>query len=239
MKVSVITPTCDRPVGFALAERWMARQTRQPDEWIIADGGQTPAVCQQGQVHLWLTFPLQGHGPAPPGPQNLADNLLVGLDAATGDVIVFWEDDDWYAPTHLEQLVAQLEQPDVWAAGDDTQRYYNLQFAVWRTFPNRGACLCQTGIQRAVIPTLQHVIHRCRQSESYGIDGRFWEAIPRRHWNLQPTLTCLGMKGLPGQPGLGIGHRPTLRDRRWKADPGHAQLRAWIGDADAEIYLTL
>ena len=98
MKISVITPTCDRAVAIALAERFMAWQTLLPDEWIIVDGGQTPASCTMGQIHL--------HEARPPGAANFAHNLLNGLARARGDLIVFWEDDDWYSRGHLQTMVA-------------------------------------------------------------------------------------------------------------------------------------
>lgn len=90
MRLSIITPTCDRPAGIALCERYMARQTLQPHEWIVADGGSTPAALTMGQVHL--------HHPGERGAANLAGNILRALDAVTGDAVVVWEDDDWYAP---------------------------------------------------------------------------------------------------------------------------------------------
>src|SRR5690349_3109096 len=115
MKISVITPTCDRPVAFALVEAMVARQTLQPDEWIVADGGSVPAQCTMGQIHIHRSRPL--------GAQNFAYNLLNGAARATGDVVAIAEDDDWLAPTHLETLIATL-RPEALLAGDGKQRYY-------------------------------------------------------------------------------------------------------------------
>src|SRR5687768_6841694 len=50
--ITVITPTADRPAAWPLAERWMARQTVQPDQWIVADDGIAPAPLTMGQQHI-------------------------------------------------------------------------------------------------------------------------------------------------------------------------------------------
>lgn len=227
MTVTVITPTCDRPVGFALLEMYMQRQTRPPDQWIVADGGQTPVTCRQGQVHVYR--------PQLSGARNLCSNLLTACAEATGDVIVVAEDDDWYAADHIAQLLSQLEAPEALAAGDPQQRYYNLPKRLWRIYHNRGASLCQTGFKRVLLPLFQNVVQICYDSELYGIDGRFWGTVPRANWNLLHTATVVGLKGLPGQVGLGVGHRPDPH-RGWLADPTLAQLRAWIGE-DLAHYL--
>ncbi len=225
MRLSVITPTCDRPFAFGLLERWMARQTRQPDEWIVADGGRFRVKCHHGQTHLVAT--------AAPGPANFANNLLRAVDAATGDFIVCMEDDDYYQPTHLVTLERQLSQPGIRMAGDDLQRYYNVAHRKWRIFNNKGASLCQTGFNVSEIPVFRSIVKKCLQQRTYGIDGAFWAAQPQAIKSLERHDTVLGIKGLPGQVGLGIGHRPA---NGWTSDPAGKQLEAWIGKADADTY---
>src|SRR6185369_16758975 len=99
--ITAITPTADRPEAFALCERWMARQTIKPDQWIVADGGQVPVRCTMGQTHI--------HDPRPAGAANLAHNLLNAISAVKGEVVAIVEDDDWYSPKHLETMVRLLE----------------------------------------------------------------------------------------------------------------------------------
>lgn len=228
MTVSVITPTADRPVAFALAERWLGRQTRQPDEWIVADGGQEPVVCSMGQTHL--------HEPSMPGARNFLGNLARALTHASGDLIVALEDDDYYRPTHIEAICGQIHL-GILAAGDDLQRYYHAARRCWRTFNNRGASLCQTAFTREAIPIFQAALERCWREQRYGVDAYFWASLPSSSQALQRTQTVIGMKGLPGQVGLGIGHRAHV-DGQWRHDPDGAQLRAWIGE-DARIYEAL
>lgn len=224
VKISAITPTADRPVGFSLCERFMARQTLQPDEWIVADGGQVAASCTMGQVHV--------HEPRPPGADNFAHNLLNGLARATGDVIVWIEDDDWYSPEHIATVVAALDRSGSMLSGDDVQQYYNIRLRVHRTFHNVGASLCQTAMRRGAVDLFRMIVQQCLARKSYGVDTTLWRAVPTAQWAITGKQTAIGIKGLPGLVGLGIGHRP---DGKWKPDPELEQLRAWIGD-DADIY---
>lgn len=245
MTVSVVTPTCNRPQGLALLERWMARQTQPPEEWIIADGGRDPGVTCRATPSY---FPLRRlHNTLiPPGVGNFLANLERGLRAATGDLIVIMEDDDWYDRTHLERIIEQLSHPSVQIAGDPQQRYYSLPTASWRLMANRGASLCQTGFRRELLPTLLDIIadRRARlthaspneRRRAIGVDFYFWHAVPRGHWWLDATRTVVGIKGLPGEPGLGIGHRPT---GGWTPDPDGTQLRAWVGAPDQALYTQL
>ena len=226
MTVTAITPTCDRPIGFALLEGFMARQTRPPDQWIVADGGRFPVRCNLGQQH--------SHVAGPSGAHNFAANLTRATELATGDMIVVFEDDDWYAPRHLETLVARIEAGAL-IAGDDDQRYYNVRYRLWRRFNNVGGCFCQTAFHRSILPSLTAAIAKHRQASTYGIDTTFWRSVPRTHWSIQRDQTVLGIKGLPGQAGLGIGHRPDESRNLWTGDPKLARLREWIGD-DVVIY---
>lgn len=226
--LTVLTPTCDRPEGLALAERWMARQTLQPDEWIVVDGGQQPARCRLGQLHL--------RQPTPPGAENFVWNLQRGLEAAQGDQIIIWEDDDWYGPSHLEQMALMLSRPGVTLAGDDEQRYYNVAYRRWKTYQNKGASLCQTGLTREALPWFREVLDLCLRTKVYGVDGRLWAPVLTgdRIGRLQRTRTVMGIKGLPGRQGLGVGHRSAIVEK-WTADPQLETLRGWIG-SDVDVY---
>lgn len=224
MRISVITPTADRPRGIALCERYMARQTVQPDEWIVADGGQVPAKLTMGQIHL--------HEPSPPGAANLAANILRALDAVTGDAVVIFEDDDYYRPDHIAACVAGLKR---WSAyGCPRLLYFNVEHRCWVQMANRGAALCQTAFRAELIQDMRRAAQDAIVAGSFGIDGRFWSS--RTHM-ANGAQTVIGIKGLAGTPGLGIGHRPKSKPgRRWQPDPEMNVLRQMIG-ADVENYL--
>jgi glycosyltransferase involved in cell wall biosynthesis len=224
VRITALTPTCDRPQAFALCEAMMARQTRPPDEWIVADGGMTPARCTMGQTHIIDR--------RPPGPTNFASNLLNGIAHATGELLVIIEDDDRYRPDHLERMAAKAADGYRLIGSEDIQRYYNVAKRCWRIFNNVGASLCQTAVARPLWSKFRQTIQECQARGSLGIDAHLWRGAGRNEWSFLNEMTVVGIKGLPGRVGLGVGHRP---DARWNADPDLAQLREWIG-ADADSY---
>lgn len=244
-RVSVVTPTCDRPVGMRLLVEWMARQTRKPDEWIVADGSRHPIQTMPpgsgSLVTKHLAITSKG-----PGVENFLNNLDRGIRAATGDLIIIMEDDDYYAPAHIETIVAQLSPPEKQIAGDNLQRYYNLAQRCYRTMHNRGASLCQTAFTRDLVPTFLQVIGERRdritspnpneRRRAIGVDFYFWHAVPREHWALTHTGTVVGMKGLPGLAGLGMGHRPA---GGWSSDPNLTVLKQLVGPDAAALYAEL
>jgi glycosyltransferase involved in cell wall biosynthesis len=223
MRVSLITPTCGRPRGVELCERYIARQTVKHDEWIVADSGAEKATLTMGQIHL--------HRPAPAGARNLARNVMDALDRVTGDVVIVVEDDDWYSAGHIERCLEGLQHR--LAYGCPTLNYFNVAHRCWISMKNRGAALCQTVFRRELLPEMRAAAQTAHAANDFSIDARFW--APRQSMATGPQ-TVIGIKGLPGQPGLGIGHRPKSSGaRRWVNDPTFAQLRRWIGD-DVEHY---
>jgi glycosyltransferase involved in cell wall biosynthesis len=102
-KVSVVVPTCDRPVTLrqALAS---IRALEGPDltfEILVGDNGsspQTPAIAEEfGAIYL------KASKPGPSAARN------VGLRAATGDFIAFLDDDDVWLKQHVRSHVGLLD----------------------------------------------------------------------------------------------------------------------------------
>lgn len=226
MKISIVTPTADQPTGLRLLEGYVARQTLQPFEWIVSDDGTQPARLTAGQLHLTRQRTAEGAA-------SLAGNLLAALERVSGDVVAVFEHDDWYRPDHLAVQMAQLRGSRK-AAGAGQQRYYNLAARKFIVMRNVGSALCNTVFTVDLIPAMQAACRRAQQRDSYGIDRMFWDSLSIRHKAVHGTDTVVGIKGLPGRPGLGLGHRPDNRPG-WKADPELKQLAEWVG-ADAEAY---
>lgn len=219
--ITVITPTCDRQIGINLLEKYVARQTVQPDQWIVADGGQAPAKLSMGQTHI--------HNPRPPGAANLTGNMLAALEAATGDAIVIMEDDDWYDPRHIERAMEGLVISPVY--GCRMLYYYHIGDRRWAKFQNIGAALCQTAFRITEKGRMMASVEATQRAGAYNIDGQFWAGFT--HLAIGPQ-TVIGMKGLPGTKGLGVGHRSHPRVH-WTPDPDLVELRRWIG-ADVSLY---
>lgn len=225
--VTLITPTRDQPMGIGLCEVYMARQTYAGTvQWIVVDDGDTPATLTRGQTHV------RRAGASAPGPISFCQNLLAAIPLVQGAAVAIIEHDDYYAPNHLDRLVAQLSRGAL-IAGDDEQVYYHVHQRCWRRFQNIGASLCQTGFQASLLPLFERIVQITLRRQRIGVDYAFWQAVPDAVKSLERTATVVGIKGLPGRPGLGIGHRP---NGHWTHDPDGRMLRQWIG-ADADRYL--
>jgi glycosyltransferase involved in cell wall biosynthesis len=230
MRISVITPTADQPLGMALAEQYMARQTVQPHEWIVADDGTQHARLTMRQTHLRLPRRYDGG-------RSLASNILEALPEVTGDVILIWEHDDWYAPDHIETCLRTLKHH--LATGSLGQRYYNVPLRLYASLTNKGSALCNTALQSSAMDYLKDAALRVLDSGGIGVDRLFWDSLPAGAGNVHHYNTVVGIKGLPGRKGLGIGHRPRQGfSRRWRRDPDFSLLQAWVG-ADAARYMEL
>ena len=228
MNLSLLTCTSDRPEAFALCEKYVARQTVQPFQWIVMDDGNTPIVPTLGQEYYFLpdlhgTVSMVGKVR-----YALASNLI------KGDALVFWEDDDWYAPNYLEWLDHELKAHEL--VGEGRAVYYNVACRAWFTHGNRGhASLCSTAMRMSLMPTLVRVL--ATLSDQY-IDSPLWRDTPEEKKKVfdpevEGKRLVVGIKGMPGRVGVGGGHGQ--RDPHWTDDATLYKLRELIG-GDAMSY---
>jgi glycosyltransferase involved in cell wall biosynthesis len=222
--ITIITPTADQPMGMALAERWMARQTVQPAQWIVADDGTIPATLTMGQEHI--VRPRQHEGA-----RSLAGNILAALPHVRGDIVAIIEHDDWYSPDHLETCISGLDYAEI--TGSSKQRYYHIGAQRWIVMRNIGSALCNTAIRATSLKYLESAAHTALQKNLIGLDRMLWDSL-NGNGNITESETVVGIKGLPGRLGLGMGHRPNASPK-WTSDPNEYQLKAWIGD-DINLY---
>lgn len=237
MDVTLITPTADRPAAVALCAYWVGRMVEravehQPGlrvEWIVSDGGHKPVdLSRMTPAHFDLRY-IRAH-PHVCAKRNFRFNLIAALEASRGERVLFIEDDDWYHAEYLCGQISWLEEHDI--AGEGNARYYNLASRQFRTMNNRShASLCQTGIRRSLVAGL---VRRIRRETSAFVDIHLWRNLAASvRKNIRPaSKLCVGIKGLPGRPGIGVGHRMTGR----RVDRNGSILRQWVGDADAGIY---
>lgn len=102
IRASVIIPTYERPDELRQCVASILSQTVRPTELIIVDDGNLPGIP--------LREELEGAGIAcrylkkdRPG---LTESRNAGLKIATGEVIVFFDDDVTLEPEYIEQLLA-------------------------------------------------------------------------------------------------------------------------------------
>lgn len=221
--ISVITPTGDRPEAFALCEKWVAHQdflkSNVQWEWLVADDGQVPMTCTMGQIKVPVSVS-----------NSLVStqfkNLTALLSYAKGDFIIIVEDDDYYGPQHFTSLLFALNHASL--AAEYPTRYYNVKTRTYRVWDNKlHASLCQTGFRKEVIP---EVIDICNQEK--WIDITLWNTFSGRRL-LYEAGNVVGIKGMPGRPG--ISHAHSGRGVGWRSDLDLVTLAQWIGK-DSEVY---
>lgn len=227
--IAAITPTHDRPHAMTLCAKWLSAQTRKPDLWIVADDGEDPwegaTVDGVEIIHAKGEPTIKGH-------LSLIANVRRALPLTAGaSVVVMIEDDDAYKPNHIEVQLAHLEKHQ--AAGCRWLNYYNLRLRAWRTMLNSCSALSNTAFHARHIDKLLAACDEAERINHYGVDRLFWRSVGAD--GLHDQVTVIGMKGMPGTPGIGIGHAPSAA---WQGDPTGAKLRQWLGPA-AESYLSI
>jgi glycosyltransferase involved in cell wall biosynthesis len=113
--VSIITPVLNRVDTIDEALTSVARQTYQPIEHLIVDGGSTDGTVRaverfaQRAPHVrWISEPDSG----------MYEAVEKGLGMATGDVIAYINSDDLYFPWSVEIAVRHLESGCDFVYGD-------------------------------------------------------------------------------------------------------------------------
>ena len=235
MSIAVITPTRNRVQTIALLARWLRQQTIKPDLWVVVDDGDEEVCFEEPMTHLikrkqWPGEPFH----------SLCLNLRQALPYMLSDKIFICEDDEYYAPTYIEEMSKRLDQYP--AVGIGYSKYYNLRFRSPYVHENmQHASLAQTSFRRELIGEF---IRCMGDPKDNFIDIKFWKLVRSRGliWrdadnyipsNGTPGAQYVGMKGMPGNPGIGFGH---------KAMPGYRQdhtlewLRRWIRPEDFSAY---
>ena len=107
--VTVVVPTCDRPAFVKLALQQIAQQTIENLEVLIVDD--TPG---RDQSHSYLEgaavdrLSIRVVRPPTTTQHSIGALRQMAARAATGDIIVHWDDDDMYAPDRIEKQVAPI-----------------------------------------------------------------------------------------------------------------------------------
>lgn len=101
LKTSALCVTRDRP-EFSSWLAWnLNKQTRRADEVIVVDSGETRMDLSEFPGNTRIIYPDRGLFPS--------DARQVAQDAATGDVILWYDDDDWYPQDKNALLTEPLE----------------------------------------------------------------------------------------------------------------------------------
>lgn len=235
MKINLLTCTQDRPVAMGICRRYIERSVRKPDRWLIVDDGQAPTV-QKDMAETAIHSVRRLHRKNEP-PHTLPLNLLESLPlwhGHTGELLVFWEDDDWYSPAYLEQVEkAFTDDPNLLLYGQKRAPYYRLAAHEWAIMPNEEhSSLCATALR--ITPDTRTLVELAAADvQSPFVDIRLWRWISKGHALLHEKKTVVGIKQLPGTPGQTMG---------WKGgdmfhpDTADLVLANWVGVEDAVAY---
>lgn len=231
MKLTLVTTAVYRPEAWALCEKYFTEQTRKYDQWIVIDDDDPKTVCTLGQEYYYK--------PEVRGKGSLAAKIrwMVQENLVKGDAVVIAEDDDWYAPTYLENVEKWLSSADLVGEGDAL--YYNVNSRTWFSHRNsQHSSFCSTAFKVSLFPQLL----RASITDCPYIDIRLWNMVQSPFKKLvvrpidypQSTRLVVGIKGMPGKFGYGAGHLMPP-GRGVQLDPQLTKLTSILG-ANAEAY---
>jgi hypothetical protein len=221
---SLLTLTSDRPVAFALCERWMAAQSfKSWDEWVVVDDGVEPANTTMGQTHIRLPN-IAG------GLSSFRRNLEVGLGhTANAGILCFIEDDVWYRNDYLSSMISGLDYADI--AGSAHCRDYSVSRRMYRVCSNMNhASLCQTAIRKVASKILMSIVE---ENDKPYLDKILWDVMASERYTrmlFPDSQRSVNMKNMPGKAGL-IGHGVM----RGFYDDDCSVLSEWLG-SDYKFY---
>lgn len=185
MKIGVLIPTRgDRPEFLANALRMLRNQTLRPTDYqIVDDAPRNEAIDISWRYQL--------------GYKRLSGQGL--------DMIVLWEDDDWYAPNYLETLALEWQKhPNIILLGQFHTIYYSLRIRKWFKFHHDQR---SSAMNTAIKPDLENI--------DWGLDHdpytdlHLWFKLGGSEWanNTNKILftptehICIGMKHGIGKVG--------------------------------------
>lgn len=236
MSVAIITPTRNRSMTISLLARWLRQQTVKPDLWVIVDDGDEQVKFEPPMTHLIK----RTRGDNEPK-HSLCLNLRQALPYMLADKIMICEDDEYYAPTYIEEMAKRLDASP--AVGIGHSKYYHLGLRSPYVHENMGhASLAQTSFRHELIGDF---IRCMADPKDNFIDIKFWKLVagrgliwrdgdryyPDGKWPVGAQY--VGMKGMPGNPGIGFGHQAMPQYRQ---DPTLEWLRWWIRPEDFRVY---
>jgi hypothetical protein len=221
-KITVITPTGDRPECFTLLRQWMANQIRQPDQWLVIDDGRVP----YGFIPEATIIRREPQKDDPPC--TLGKNLEVACAYVEHDKVIIMEDDDWYGPKYiytLAKLLNDYELVGIWGTN-----YYDPSIPGYRNMGrNDHAAMSMTGMRKSFLPQLLKAIPPDGVTPDVSIDLRLWWNYSEGKGHLIPgegRQYHVSIKGMPGRPGAGVGHDKQL----YVQDNDFKVFKKWCSD---------
>jgi glycosyltransferase involved in cell wall biosynthesis len=124
MRVSVLTPTRNRREIFPIAVACIRNQIFLNDpenviEWVIVEDGDEDVQTLLTDLPHNVEVRYQRMD----GNHTIGNKRNVCLDLATGDILFFHDDDDYYYPTHIEHGVRMLSTQKMFGVAGSPQLF--------------------------------------------------------------------------------------------------------------------
>jgi len=221
VNVYALTPTGSRPEGLALLGEYLNAQTyRGALTWIIVDDCIPPSriPATRDGIDVIRVLPAWQWQP---GDNTQAACMAAGLQDVPDDAVLFiLEDDDVYLPGYLDTMLEAMAELDL--AGERDARYYNVETSRYRVLPGKvHSSMASTVCKGGALALLRAL---CTAGPRRMLDLTLWKQF-KGPKELLGSHNVVGVKGLPGRPGIGVGHR----DRFGKPDKTGV-LQEWTGD---------
>lgn len=163
MKISIITPTCERPNYLRGIYQLIQKQTHQDWEWLIYDTSLQPVQFSNKKITYIHDRDIVSIGQK--------RNRL--KEIASGDIIVHFDDDDYYAPTYLESVLKYLDGFSLftlhsWFSYDSKTE----QFYYWDTEELGEVRYCLNAISGSSVREIDFGPHLQHQKEDLNQKGR-------------------------------------------------------------------
>ena len=158
-------------------------------------------------------------------------NLDKALDQVRTPLVAIIEDDDWYAPEYLEDMVDKLIFAERWMIGYDPTVYYHIvkkQYTVL-LHPYRASLFTTVGYVNAMLPTLRSILNNPSKPL---IDMELWRA------GVASSITTVGKLALGIKHNFGACQAGGHTMPHKKHDNNYNYLRDYVG-ADAENYIQM
>lgn len=208
MKVGALIPTRgDRPKFLEHALYLLSKQTQKPDFIEVVDD-----IPNSKQKDITYRY-------------RVGCERLVNKGA---DVIIFWEDDDWYASNYIQTMIeywCTCSRPKIF--GVSYTIYYHLKIRKWlkQNHENRASAM-NTLVTKDIVN-----FDWPDDSESF-VDLQLWKRIKGRAIQLT-TIKSIGVKHGVGLCGGG-GHKNTMWYKN--NDPGMKWLAAHVDPKSFNFY---
>jgi len=200
--LNIITPTGARPEAFSNCVEYMkAQEYTGPVKWVIVDDG--PESMETPTIKDWEILHIRPKPLWSPGKNTQARNLKEGLKHIEGTRVIIVEDDDKYASWWLKQCNQWLQINDL--VGEAPSVYRHLDGSEKCMGNKKHASLCSTAMKGKALEDFKKVL-----CQTTSLDYKLWQKFKGNKKIYPYNGGVIGIKGYPGRPGIGVGHKKGL-----------------------------